>query len=70
MNEGFNHSHAMPYLSVLADDIGPRLTGSPNMAKANKWTRDQLAAMGCVNAHIEPWGEFGLVGNRSIRGPG
>ena len=60
MDEGFNHSHIMDYASALADDIGPRLTGSPNMAKANKWTRDQLAAMGCVNAHLESWGEFGL----------
>jgi hypothetical protein len=60
MDEGFNHSHVMGYLSVLADDIGPRLTGSPNLAKANKWTRDELEAMGCANAHLEPWGEFGM----------
>ncbi len=46
--------------SALTDDIGPRLTGSPNMAKANAWTRDQLTAMGCVNAHLEDWGEFGM----------
>jgi carboxypeptidase Q len=36
------------------------LTGSPNMAKANAWTRDQLTKMGCVNAHLEDWGEFGM----------
>ena len=60
MDEGFNHSHVMGYLGVLADDIGPRLTGSPNMAKANKWTRDKLEAMGCANAHLESWGEFGM----------
>jgi carboxypeptidase Q len=58
--EGFNHSHIMEYASALFDDIGPRLTGSPNLAKANAWTRDQLAAMGCVNAHLESWGEFGM----------
>jgi hypothetical protein len=58
--EGFQHSHVMEYGSALADDIGPRLTGSPNMAKANAWTRDQLTAMGCVNAHLDDWGEFGL----------
>ena len=60
MDEGFNHSHVMDYASALADDIGPRLTGSPNMAKANKWTEDQLTAMGCKDAHLESWGEFGL----------
>jgi len=58
--EGLMHSKIMEYGSALADDIGPRLTGSPNMAKANAWTRDQLTAMGCVNAHLEDWGEFGM----------
>ena len=58
--EGFNHSHIMEYASALFDDIGPRLTGSPNLAKANAWTRDQLTAMGCSNAHLESWGDFGM----------
>jgi carboxypeptidase Q len=59
-DEGLLHSHVMDYGSALADDIGPRLTGSPNLAKANAWTRDQLTAMGCVNAHLDDWGEFGM----------
>jgi len=58
--EGLQHSHVMEYGSALADAIGPRLTGSPNLAKANAWTRDQLTAMGCVNAHLDDWGEFGM----------
>jgi carboxypeptidase Q len=59
MNEGFNGSHIMEYASALSDDIGERLTGSPNALKANKWARDQFAAMGCANAHLESWGDFG-----------
>src|SRR5580704_8009304 len=58
--EGLEHSHVMDYAGALTDGIGPRLTGSPNMAKANAWTRDQLTKMGCVNAHLEDWGEFGM----------
>jgi carboxypeptidase Q len=58
--EGLTHSHVMEYASALFDDIGPRLTGSPNLAKANAWTRDQLTAMGCANARLESWGEFGM----------
>jgi carboxypeptidase Q len=58
--EGLNHSHVMDYAGGLIDGIGPRLTGSPNMAKANAWTRDQLTKMGCTNAHLEDWGEFGI----------
>ena len=58
--EGLTHSHVMEYASALMDGIGPRLTGSPNVKHANEWTRDQLAAMGCSNAHLEDWGEFGM----------
>ncbi|HYA62971.1 MAG TPA: M20/M25/M40 family metallo-hydrolase, partial [Candidatus Sulfotelmatobacter sp.] len=58
--EALNHSHVMEYASALMDGIGPRLTGSPNLKKANDWTRDQLEAMGCSNAHLEDWGEFGM----------
>jgi len=59
-DEGLSHSHVMDFASALADGIGPRLTGSPNLQKANEWTRDQLTAMGCSNAHLEDWGEFGM----------
>ena len=58
--EGLQHSHVMDFAGGLMDGIGPRLTGSPNMAKANAWTRDQLSKMGCANAHLEDWGEFGM----------
>ena len=58
--EAIVRSHVMEYASALTDGIGPRLTGSPNLKHANEWTRDQLAAMGCSNAHLEDWGEFGM----------
>ncbi len=58
--EGLAHSHIMEFASALSDDIGGRLTGSPNMEKANNWTRDELTRLGLVNAHLEDWGEFGL----------
>ena len=58
--EGLSHSHVMEYASALDDDIGPRLTGSQNLKNANEWTRDQFTAMGCSNAHLEDWGEFGM----------
>ncbi len=59
-DEGLNHSHVMEFATALADGIGPRLTGSPNMAKANAWTRDTLTKIGLENAHLEDWGEFGM----------
>jgi hypothetical protein len=57
--EGFRNSKVMDYAYGLMDTIGERLTGSPNMKRANEWTRDQLTAMGLSNAHLEPWGPFG-----------
>ena len=57
--EGFHDSKVMELGSGLMDSIGERLTGSPNMKRANEWTRDQLTAMGLSNAHLEPWGPFG-----------
>ncbi|HTZ47085.1 MAG TPA: M20/M25/M40 family metallo-hydrolase [Verrucomicrobiae bacterium] len=54
------HSHVMEYASGLMDGIGPRLTGSDNLKKANEWTKEQFTAMGCANAHLEDWGEFGM----------
>jgi len=57
--EGFHNSKVMDYATGLMDSIGERLTGSPNMKRANEWTRDQFTAMGLSNAHLEPWGPFG-----------
>jgi hypothetical protein len=57
--EGFRNSKVMEIASGLTDGIGARLTGSPNMKKANEWTRDKLAEFGLANAHLESWGPFG-----------
>src|SRR5262252_2152295 len=57
--EGFHNSKVMELASGLMDSIGPRLTGSPNMKRANEWTRDKLTEFGLANAHLESWGPFG-----------
>src|ERR1035437_7968664 len=38
-DEGLSHSHVMEFASALMDRIGARLTGSPNLKRANEWTR-------------------------------
>ena len=58
-DEGLNRSQVMQTLSYLSDVIGPRLTASPGMKRANEWTRDQLTKFGLQNAHLEAWGPFG-----------
>jgi carboxypeptidase Q len=58
-DEGLNRSQVMQTLSYLSDVIGPRLTGSPQMLRANNWTRDKLNEWGLKNGRLEPWGPFG-----------
>lgn len=58
-DEGLNRSQVMKTLSYLTDVIGPRLTGSPNLKRANEWTAQTLTSWGLENAHQEAWGPFG-----------
>ncbi|MGH9802520.1 MAG: M20/M25/M40 family metallo-hydrolase [Blastocatellia bacterium] len=58
-DEGMNRSQVMQTLSFLTDVIGPRLTASPNLKRANEWTRDKMKEWGLVNTHLEAWGPFG-----------
>jgi len=53
--EGMQRSEVMQTLNYLSNAIGPRLTGSPNLKRANEWTRDQLTKLGLENAHLEQW---------------
>src|SRR5947209_9545508 len=58
-DEGLNRSQVMQTLNYLTNVIGPRLTGSTSMKRANEWTRDKLKEWGLSNAHLEAWGPFG-----------
>lgn len=58
-DEGTNRSQVMQTLSYLTNAIGPRLTNSPGMKRANEWTRDKMTEWGMANAHLEAWGPFG-----------
>src|SRR4051794_24962126 len=57
--EGLKKSQVMDTLGYLTDVIGPRLTGSPAMRRANEWTRSKLAEGGLERGRLQPWGPFG-----------
>lgn len=57
--EGLKRSQLPATLAHLTDVIGPRLTGSPGLLRANEWTRAKLQEWGLEDSHLEPWGEFG-----------
>jgi carboxypeptidase Q len=53
--EGLLDSHAFQYLTELSDDIGPRVSGSPQAQKAVEWGVAKMKAMGLENVHAEKW---------------
>ena len=58
VRKGPTDSKAVAYFDHFVTVVGPRLTGSPAHKAAADWAREQLAAAGLSNAHLEPF-EFG-----------
>ena len=57
--EGLTRSQIPTLADQLTNVIGPRLTGSTGMRKANQWTAQQFKDWGLANVAVEPWGRFG-----------
>jgi hypothetical protein len=55
INEIKTHSQLMKNLQYLSDVIGPRLTGSKNVERANNWTAEKMKEYGLENVRLEPW---------------
>jgi carboxypeptidase Q len=57
IDEGKNHSQVMKLLKELTNN-GPRLTSSPQLARAEQWAMRKFKSWGLQNVHLEKWGEF------------
>jgi hypothetical protein len=55
MDEGLNRSQVMLTASELMDGIGPRLTASPNLMRAEEWAIAKFRSYGLSNIHREPF---------------
>lgn len=67
--EGLTHSQIPDLAGYLTDVIGPRLTGSSGMTRANAWTAEKFREWQLANVRVEPWGKFGRGWERvSIQG--
>jgi carboxypeptidase Q len=64
--EAVDKSQVMRTVQVLADLYGPRLTGSPNLRRAQDWIVQQATTWGLKNAHLEEW-DFGHPGWQNER---
>ena len=62
LDQALNHSAVMQNLAYLSDMIGPRLTGSSAMKKANDWTMAQFKAYG-LSSQLESY-VFGITWER------
>jgi carboxypeptidase Q len=60
--EAMTRSEVMANLEHLSDAIGPRLTGSPAMRRANDWTARRFEAYGLAT-RLEPY-SFGVTWER------
>jgi carboxypeptidase Q len=58
--EGLTRSQVMVLAGELVDGIGPRLTGSPNLARAVAWSQDRLRRIGLADVRTDSWGVFGI----------
>ena len=63
MAEGARRSRVAPDLEFLSDVIGPRLTGSPAVRRANAWTVQKFREYGVDSAWTESW-QFGRAWER------
>jgi hypothetical protein len=54
-DEGLTRSHVDSLAGQMMDVIGPRLTGSPSLRRAQEWARQTFTSWGLANAAIEPW---------------
>src|SRR5581483_9316149 len=52
LDEAKNGSQIMANLTYLSDMIGPRLTGSAALKKANEWTAEKMRSYGLSNVHL------------------
>jgi carboxypeptidase Q len=55
VSESKQGSELMANIGHLSDIIGPRLTGSAAVKRANDWTEGKMKAYGLSNVHLEPW---------------
>jgi carboxypeptidase Q len=57
-DQGFNHGEVAETNAYLADRIGGRMTNSPAMRQAERWTQARFKAWGLANVRTQPF-EFG-----------
>ena len=58
--EGLQRSQVMDMVGYMSDVLGPRLTASPSMRKAQEWAQRKMGEVGLENIVVERAGEHGV----------
>lgn len=69
VQEGKNRNQVMRTLRSLTN-IGPRVTGSPKLRKAQEWAMSEFRRYGLTNVHLEKWGDVPVGFQRGDRQTG
>ena len=67
---GFNHSEVVDTAAYLADEIGGRMTNSPSMRKAERWTQEKFKSWGLKDVRSEAFDLARLVDRVLARADG
>ncbi|MFC1660968.1 M20/M25/M40 family metallo-hydrolase [Gemmatimonadota bacterium] len=59
-DEGLQRSQVMDMVGYMSDVLGPRLTASPSMRKAQEWAQQKMREVGLENIVFERAGEHGV----------
>ncbi len=60
-----DHAEVVSRVEYLSDMIGPRLTGSEHLRRAQRWAAAEMKKLGAENVHEEAY-DFGLTWTRGV----
>lgn len=67
IDNGKRRNQVMRHLDTISHKIGPRLTGSTNLAKGQQWAMAEFKKWGLKNVHLEQWGDVPVGFDRGPR---
>lgn len=67
VDEGKNRNQVTKHLWHLTKNIGPRLTGSQSLERAQQWAMKRFTDFGLKNVHLEEWGEVQVGFQRGLK---
>jgi hypothetical protein len=68
IEEGKTRNQTRSHLETMTEQIGHRLTSSSSLERGQAWAMERFKSFGCVNVHLEKWGEWPVGFDRAKDG--